>query len=203
VKNEFVPNVLEYKNAIYAPGDSRRNELFLFEETPILKIFILLAALSTLVVSCTEPPETFEIVFNNPVDKNYVVGINNLRIGKVKYNVHFEFGTFSGVFGNPMRAEFPPNTLPFWGDQDKTMIAVTKIVDALNTIAPSSSCVLNKFQPYCVFFIPLATHPELTAIAWAGGRANQTNYRQHQLLALQGTSGISRSYALISESRNQ
>jgi hypothetical protein len=83
------------------------------------------------------------------------------------------------------------------------MTAASKIVDALNTVAPPSACVLNKFQPYCVFFIPIATHPKFTAIAWAGGRAKQTNYQQHQILALQGTSSINRSYALISENHKR
>jgi hypothetical protein len=165
----------------------------------MLRRLILLMTLLTGVISCNQPSKSLEIIFNNPKDKDYVIGINNLKIDEVNYSVRFKFGTFFDIFGNPINSDFSRQNLPFWGNQEKTMLAVNKIVDALNTIDPSSACVLNKFQPYCVFFIPMAADSEVTAMSWAGGRTVQTNYKKHQLLAVQGTLGIDRSYALISE----
>jgi hypothetical protein len=168
----------------------------------LLKRFILLTMLTILISGCTEPPKPFEIIFNNPIVKDYVIGINNLQIDGVNYNVQFKFGTFSNVFGESIHSAHSHKSLPFWGNQNQAMIATNKIVDALNTIDPESACVLNKFQPYCVFFVPIAADKELTAIAWSGGREIKTNYSKHKLLALQGTSNTNRSYALIYENPN-
>jgi hypothetical protein len=165
--------------------------------TTILRKFSLLTAITILVISFSRSSEAFEIIFNNPSVPDYVVGINDLDIGGHNYNVQFVSGTFLGVFGDPTHPDFPPATLPFWGSQNGTLTVVSAIVDALNTVPTASACALNSFQPYCPFFVPYATDPSLTAIAWAGLRSFQTNYQQYQVGAVQGTSDIDRTYALI------
>lgn len=161
--------------------------------------FALVLAVST--VSFSARAEAVEILFNNSLQKDYVVGINDIKINQIRYDVQFEFGTFIDVLGDPSANSFPPNSLPFWGSQEDTLAAVNSIVDALNTIPQSSACVLNEFQPYCPFFIPFAESEVVTAIAWAGGRTVFTNLQQYQTLAVQGTAEINRSYALIEEKK--
>lgn len=163
----------------------------------MLRKYLVVAALASVVISFTERAAAFNIVFNNPSEQDYIVGINDLQIGEGKYDVHFVSGTFVGVFGDPTSAGFPPSTLPFWGSSDQTVTAVSQIVGALNTVATQSACVNPIQPPYCPFFIPFATDPEQTAVALAGMRSFETDYQQYQVGALQGTSYSNRTYALI------
>jgi hypothetical protein len=173
---------------------NRKNSILI---TNILMKFNTLTAVTILAISFSRPSEAFEIIFNSPSTPDYVIGINDLNISGHNYNVQFVSGTFLGVFGDPTQPSFPPATLPFWGNQNETLTAINTIVNALNTVPTESACALNSLQPYCPFFIPYATDPDVTALALAGGRSFETNYQQYQALATQGTSDFDRTYALI------
>jgi len=161
---------------------------------------MLLPALLVALLGSAQTSEAYEVRFNDPGTQNYVVGIDDVQIGGLSYDVQFVRGTIFEVFGDSADPAFSPDGLPFWGDVDLTLEATTRIVEALNTVTVSSACVLGEQQPFCPFLIPYEASAESTVIALAlgGGRSFETNFQLYQVLAIQGTSDVERSFALFS-----
>ncbi|WP_210407569.1 hypothetical protein, partial [Hydrocoleum sp. CS-953] len=63
----------------------------------------LLATVATTVVllfSGVSSAEAFTLLYEDPSDTQKVTGIEDLTIDGTQYDVSFEFGSFSSVFGN-------------------------------------------------------------------------------------------------------
>ena len=144
--------------------------------------------------------EAYEVRFNDPGTQDYVVGIDDVQISGLTYDVQFVRGTIFDVFGDPADPAFSPDGLPFWENAGLTLEATTRIVEALNTVPVASACVLDEQQPFCPFFIPYEPDPSpgLVALALGGGRSIETNFQIYQVLGTQGTSDVERSLALFS-----
>lgn len=74
------------------------------------------------------------VIYHDALSRDYAVGIKDLDIGQVRYNVRFVSGTFRNVFGDPNRSDFQPP--PFWGDELAVIDAASAIAAVLNNESP-------------------------------------------------------------------
>lgn len=115
------------------------------------------AAAIGLSVSSLAPAEA-ATVRRDPNNSNFVVGVDDIDIAGVTYNVNFARGIFANLYGAPADNNSTYALNPFWGSQTDALSAANALVAVLNAENPvptGTSQINNGFSiPTQVSFAP-------------------------------------------------